>query len=191
MAEIELTRPDGYKTDRLRAYQIYIDGQKAGKIKSGETKTFNVAPGRRQLRLKQDWAASEKQQVDLGEGDRAEFICAPRVKENDVNLMTGLQMIYWSTLGCRSYIELRQAGDIPLADESKSRLQNFDGLKLFGIALVIGIAIWVLTGESIVAIGVVVAAMAIVISGLVAKGIGRVAVRGTEEVQKRRDGTPR
>jgi hypothetical protein len=187
MAEIKLTRPDGYKTDRLRAYQIYIDGQRVEKVKPGETKIFTVPPGRHELRLKQDWAASEKQQVDLGNDDRAEFVCAPRVKENDVNLVSGLRTIYWSTLGCRSYIDLRQGNDISL-DESKSWVQKFDGPKLFGIALVIGVALWALTGQSLVAIGAVVAAMAIVVFGLIAKGIGRVAVQATEEVQKRRDG---
>jgi hypothetical protein len=45
---------------------------------------------------------------------------------------------------------------------------KFDGPKLFGIALVIGVARWALRGQSIVAIGVVVAAMAIMVSGLIA-----------------------
>lgn len=187
MAELELLRPAGYKTDRLRAYQIYIDGQKIGKIKPGETEVFTLSPGQHELQLKQDWAASEKLKVDLDDSDRAQFVCAPRIKDNDVGMVSGLRMIYWSTLGCRSYIDLRQGDDISLADESKSWVQKFDGPKLFGIALLIGVALWALTGQSIMAMGVVVAALAIVVAGLAARGIGKVTVQVSEEVQKRRD----
>jgi hypothetical protein len=188
MAEMELTRPTGYKTDRLRGYQVYIDGQKVGKIKPGETKFFNLPPGRHELQLKQDWASSEKLQVDLGGDDRAQFVCVPRVKENDVGMVSGLRMIYWSTFGCRRYIDLRPGAEIAAVNEPKRGLLSLDGPKLFGIALVIGIAYWVLTGQSIVVSGVVVAAIAIVLAGLVARGIGKAAVQIGEEVRKRRDG---
>jgi hypothetical protein len=187
MAELELSRATGYKTDRLRAYQIYIDGQKVSKLKPGETDTFTLSPGRHKLQLKQDWTTSEKLQVDLGDNDRAQFVCAPRIKENDVGVVSGLRMIYWSTLGCRRYIDLRQGDDFTLVDEPNSWLQKFDGLKLFGIALAIGIVFWVLTGQSIVTMGVMIAAAAIVVSGLVARGIGNMTVQVSENVQKHRD----
>lgn len=188
MAEITLTRPTGYRVDSGREYQIIIDRKKVGSIKIGETKVFTLSPGRHEVRLKQDWASSEKLEFDLGENDQAQFVCAPRIKENDVGMVNGLRVIYWATLGCRRYIDLRQDHDLALADEPNSWLQRFNGPKLFGIALLIGIAYWALTGQSVVAMGVVVAAMAVVVSGLVAKGIGKVAVQATEEVQKRRDG---
>lgn len=97
-------------------------------------------------------------------------------------------MIYWSTFGCRRYIDLRPGDEIVTVNEPKRGLLSLDGPKLFGIALVIGIAFWALTGQSIVVLRVVVAAMAIVVSGLAARGIGRAAVQIDEEVQKRRDG---
>jgi hypothetical protein len=187
MAEIILTRPDGFKTDRLRAYQVYVDGSRLGKIRAGETERFQLSPGLHKLQLKEDWASSEKLQVDLGADDRAQFICAPRVTENDVSVMSGLRMVYWMTFGCRRYIDLQHGDQLPVEPESRSRWQTLIGPMLFGIVLLIGIAYWALTGHSVVVVGVVVAAMAVVVGGLVGRGIGKVAVQTTEEVQKRRD----
>jgi hypothetical protein len=188
MAEIKLTRPTGYRVDSGREYQLVIDRKKVGSIKSGETKVFTVPPGRHEVQLKQDWASSEKLQVDLGDSDQAQFVCTPRIKENDVNIVVGLRAIYWTTFGCRRYIDLRPGDELAVAPEPKRGLLSLDGPKLFGIALLIGIAYWTLTGQSIVVIGVVVAAMALVVSGLIGRGIGKVAVQVSDEVQKRRGG---
>jgi hypothetical protein len=67
MAEIELTRPTGYRVDHGREYRVDIDGQKVGSIKIGETKVFTLPAGRHELQLKQDWGASEKLRVELGD----------------------------------------------------------------------------------------------------------------------------
>jgi hypothetical protein len=185
MAEIALTRPGGYKTDRLRAYQIHIDGKRVGEIRPGKTEVFEVPSGRHALQLKQDWTSSEKLQVDLDADDRLQFVCAPKVKENGVTMMIGLRMIYWSTLGFRRYIDLRHGAELAAASEQKSWML-LNGPKLFGIALLIGITWWALTGQSIAVVGVVVAAMALVVGGLVGRAIGTTAVQATEEVQERR-----
>jgi hypothetical protein len=189
MAEIELTRPTGYRVDRGREYRVDIDSQKVGSIKIGETKVFALPSGRHELRLKQDWAASEKLQIELGDNERAQFVCAPRIKQNEETMMVGLRAIYWTTLGCRRYIDLRPGDEIAAEDEPKRGLLSLNGPKLFGIALVIGIAYWALTGQSIVALGVVVAAIAFVAAGLVAKRLGRAAAHMDKEVQKHRSGS--
>ncbi|HEY7455804.1 MAG TPA: hypothetical protein VH703_00890 [Solirubrobacterales bacterium] len=186
MAEIKLTRPTGYRVDRGREYRVDIDRKKVGSIRIGESQIFTVPPGRHTLQLKQDWGASEKLQVDLGDNDQAQFACAPRIKENDVSMIVGLRAIYWTTIGCRRYIDLRRGDQIADPSEPKRVLCGLDGPKLFAISLVIGIAWWVLTGQDIVAMGVVVAAMAIVVSGLIARGISKAAVRTSKSVQKRR-----
>lgn len=188
MAEIVLTRPTGYRTDRLRPYRVIIDDQKIGAIKPGETEVFSFPPGSHQLQLKIDWASSEKLQVDLGDDDQVKFVCTPRVKEDGVTMVIGLKMIYWLTFGCRRYIDLRHGTELAVANEPERKLQNLSGPMLFGIALVIGIVFWALTGQSSVVLGVVVAAFAVVLSGLVARGISKVAVQISEEVQKHRDG---
>lgn len=188
MPEIELTRPPGYRVDRGRDYRVDIDGQKVGSIKLGETKVFTVSAGAHELQLKQDWASSEKLQVDLVDTDRAQFVCAPRIKDNEETMMVGLRAIYWSTFGCRRYIDLRLGNELAAADQRERRLHGLDGRKVFGIALVIGLIVWVLTGQSIVALGVVVAGIAMVPSGIAARGISKVAVQINEEVRKHRDG---
>lgn len=188
MAKIVLTRPTGYKTDRLRPYQIYIDGQKVGHIKPGQAEAFEVPAGQHELRLKVDWGASEALKVDLGENDEEKFVCGPRVKQNDVTIAAGYRQAYWSTFGCRRYIDLRSGDKLGGETESRSKLHGLDGPMLFGIALLIGVAYWILTGRSIVLVGVVVAAMALVVGGLVGRGIGKATVQVTEEVQKHRDG---
>lgn len=186
MSEIQLTRPTGFRVDSGREYRIFVDRKSVGSIKVGETKVFTVPPGCRELQLKQDWAASEKLEVDLGENEQARFECAPRVKENDIGIVNGLRVTYWATLGCRRYIDLRHGCDLALTDEPNVWLQKFDGPKLFGVALVIGIAFWALTGQAVVVIGVVVSAMAVVVAGLVGRGIGKGAGQIGEEVKRRR-----
>jgi hypothetical protein len=190
MAEIELTRPTGYRVDRGREYRVDIDGKNVGSIKIGETKVFTIPSGPHELQLKQDWGSSEKLQVDLGDNDRAQFVCAPRIKQNEETAMVGFRVAYWATIGSRRYIDLRPGDEIAAAEsEPKRRLLSLTGPELFGIALVIGVAYWVLAGKSIVVLGVVVATIAFVLSGLVARGLGRAAVHIDEEVQKHRPGS--
>jgi hypothetical protein len=186
VAEIVLKRPGGYKSDRLRAYQVYIDGQKMGQIKPDETQAFDVPPGHHELRLKIDWGASETLPVRLGEDDVAKFVCGPRVKETDDTLLDGYRVAYWMTFGCKRYIDLQQGERLPVETASKTRWQTLGGPTLFGVALLVGIAFWALTGNDVVVVGVVVAAMALVVGGLVGRGIGKVAGQTTEEVRKRR-----
>lgn len=186
MAEIVLKRPTGYKSDRLRAYQIYVDGRKIGQIKAGETKTIDVTPGRHELRLKIDWGASETLQVDLRDDDVARLVCGPRLKTSDSTLMDGYKSAYWMTFGSRRYIDLQHGDHLPVESVSGGRRQRLGGLALFGILLFLGIALWALTGNSVVAVGVVVGAMALVVGALIGRGFGKGAVKGTEEIQDRR-----
>lgn len=109
MAEIVLKRADGHRVDRRRAYRVFIDNQKAGKIQPGESKAFEVAPGRHQLQLKIDWGSSEKRQVDVTEGSQATFVCRPRIAQSGISLKVGFQGIYFTTIGRRRYIVLDRA----------------------------------------------------------------------------------
>jgi hypothetical protein len=163
---------------------VDIDGQKVGSIKIGETKVFTLPSGRHELQLKQDWGSSEKLQVDLDDTDRAQFVCAPRIKQNEETIMVGFRVLYWATIGCRRYIDLRPGDEIAVESEPKRGLLSLNGPKLFGIALVAGIVFWALTGHNIVAVGAMVAAIAIVLASLVARGISKAAVRISKEVEK-------
>jgi hypothetical protein len=106
MPEIALTRPTDYRVDRLRAYRIFIDGKKMARIKPGETKVFTVAPGQHDLQLKIDWASSERLRVNIGDSDRAEFVCAPQITQNEISFKVGFKLIYLLTLKHKRYISL-------------------------------------------------------------------------------------
>lgn len=69
MASLTITRDSGY-ADRLRAYQVVLDGERIGEIRNGETKEFSIGPGKHALSLKIDWCGSET----------IDFVVAPEEK---------------------------------------------------------------------------------------------------------------
>lgn len=186
MAEIEVTRPTGYRVDGRRDYQVFVDRKKVGSIKSGETRNFEVSAGNHELQLKIDWGSSERMRVALAGDERATFVCAPRVKQNEDSIVMGFILAYWMVFGFRRYIDLQPGDHLAVETESKTWWQRLIGPPLFGFALSIGVIYWALTGNSVVVGGVVAGAMAWVVGGLIGRGFGKVAVEATEEVQNRR-----
>ena len=67
MATLELTRERGWG-DALRAYKLLVDDVVVGDIRAGETKTWEVAPGWRTVRMKIDWCGSPA--IDVRAGDQ-------------------------------------------------------------------------------------------------------------------------
>jgi hypothetical protein len=70
-----LRRPLG---DVLRTYKVVIDGNTVGDIRRGETKTFDVPPGRHEIHLEIDWAKSRNLELNLSSGDVASLTCSAR-----------------------------------------------------------------------------------------------------------------
>jgi hypothetical protein len=70
-----LRRPLG---DVLRTYKVVIDGNTVGDIRRGETKTFDVPPGRHEIHLEIDWAKSRDLELNLSSGDVATLTCSAR-----------------------------------------------------------------------------------------------------------------
>jgi hypothetical protein len=70
-----LRRPLG---DVLRTYHVVIDGNTVGDIRRGETKTFDVPPGRHEIHLEIDWAKSRDLELNLSSGDVASLTCRAR-----------------------------------------------------------------------------------------------------------------
>jgi hypothetical protein len=74
---IRLRRRQGWR-DRLRAYQVRIDGNLVGKIAEGETKDFFVPAGEHRVRLVDAWCYTSREvMLQVPEGELAEFICRP------------------------------------------------------------------------------------------------------------------
>ncbi len=87
--------------DRLRAYRVMVDGQEIGRVKNGETATYDVTPGQHQVQLGIDWARSPSLTVNVGPGEEIRLLAAPKA-----NPFTAL---YYITFGRNQYIDLRQA----------------------------------------------------------------------------------
>jgi hypothetical protein len=87
-----LRRPLG---DILRTYKVVIDGDTVGEIRRGETKTFDVPPGRHAIQLEIDWASSRKLDLNLSSGDVASLECSARPPNSG-----------WTALASKNYIKL-------------------------------------------------------------------------------------
>jgi len=64
MGSVTITRRKAVWRDRARAYSVVIGGRQVGKLKSGETATFNLIPGPHEVRMKIDWCGSPRVTVD-------------------------------------------------------------------------------------------------------------------------------
>jgi len=87
-----LRRPIG---DVLRSYKVVIDGNTVGDIRRGETKTYDVPPGRHEIHLEIDWAKSRNLELNLSSGDVASLTCSARPPNAG-----------WTALASKNYIKL-------------------------------------------------------------------------------------
>jgi hypothetical protein len=74
---VRVTREDGV-TDRLRGYELFIDGQRAGELLPGRSVTVPCMPGTHTIKLRLDWSGSGEVTCTAAEGQTAEFTCRPR-----------------------------------------------------------------------------------------------------------------
>ena len=77
MPSIRLHRAKQY-ADRLRAYQILIDDEKAGEIKAGATVELVVGEGTHRIAVKLDWCRSDEIVFNLRGDEVLELSCANR-----------------------------------------------------------------------------------------------------------------
>jgi len=78
-AIVRITRSSSY-ADRLRAYQILIDGREAGRVKAGQSVEISVSPGTHSVVAKIDWCGSNTINFDVGAGQPACFECASNLQ---------------------------------------------------------------------------------------------------------------
>lgn len=82
-----ITRKKEFR-DYFRAYKVILDDKEIGKIKSGETKKFELPKGVHQLHLKIDWCTSSTVEFSSSQED-LEFECG--------NSLKGLKILRAST----------------------------------------------------------------------------------------------
>ena len=75
-ARITIDRINHYR-DTVRAYQVKIDGQVAGRVKDGKQETFEISPGTHQVRVRLMWLQSPTVEVHLEEGTEATLRTGP------------------------------------------------------------------------------------------------------------------
>lgn len=101
MAAIIITRLKEYH-DKFRKYNIYIDGEKAGTIGSGETKTFNVQPGLHTVAAKIDWCCSQTLAVNCTDTNHL-TVASFKSKKSFF-----FDAIYFITIGRKEYLVLEE-----------------------------------------------------------------------------------
>lgn len=74
---ITLSRTASGWRDRLRRYQVIIDGQRVAVIKRGERLDLPVTAGRHTVHLRIDWAGSPQLPVDVRAGEVVALECEP------------------------------------------------------------------------------------------------------------------
>ncbi len=71
---IRLTRTSEWK-NRFRAFAVFIDGAKVGKIRNGQSVTFPIDPGDHELFVKIDWCVSNAVGLSVPKGVTVELSC--------------------------------------------------------------------------------------------------------------------
>ena len=107
MAILRIIRDSGY-ADRLRAYQVIVDGKHVGDLRDGQTKEFPVSAGQRQLSLKIDWCGSKTVSFSVAEDDTVTF----HAKSNLRGPMV-FAALWYALFDRHSYLTLEQEPNQP------------------------------------------------------------------------------
>jgi hypothetical protein len=81
---IKIKRNSGY-ADKLRAYQINVDGKIIGEIKDGQKIEIAIPKGQHKMYLKIDWCRSNSIDFELGD-EIIEFECGSN--------LTGIKLLF-------------------------------------------------------------------------------------------------
>ena len=71
-ATLRITRTSQY-ANKLRAYSIFVDGTRVGKIKDGETVTYLVSPGSHTIQARIDWCRTKPFEITVKPGQNVPF----------------------------------------------------------------------------------------------------------------------
>lgn len=96
---IRLRRPKRW-ADKLRAYRVFVDGDKVGTIRQGEDRFFPLKPGTHEVVLWIDWCRSNRLVVDIAEREEVQMECGGH---------SPFAVFYYATLGRASYLTLDEA----------------------------------------------------------------------------------
>jgi hypothetical protein len=92
-ARVTLYRQPSPRQDILTTYQVMIDGTVAGTIRRKQTKSFDVAPGHREIHLEWKKYRSMSLRLDLAPGQEARLVCRPRPAKDWPRKMPNMYMV--------------------------------------------------------------------------------------------------
>lgn len=99
--QLVLIRAHSY-VDRIRAYQVIIDGVPAGPILDGERKIYTLSQGNHEIALKIDWCGSTPVKFSINMDERKYLTCGPN--------LDGIRFLlfpWYVTFGRRRYLRLK------------------------------------------------------------------------------------
>jgi hypothetical protein len=99
---LTVTRDSGY-ADKIRKYEVLIDGKQVGEIANGETKSFDVTPGGHTIQLKIDWARSNQIEFTSSNNEDLRFKVSSPLR--GINL---IKSILFATVLSHKYLILEQ-----------------------------------------------------------------------------------
>ena len=102
---LKITREPGGWVDRLRAYQVCVNGKERAEIRAGEQRVLDVSSGPVEVLLKLDFCRSRIVRLDVAEGDEPHLHCGPR---------SWITMLYGITFGRNNYMHLRIQSEDPV-----------------------------------------------------------------------------
>lgn len=100
-SQVILTRTHSY-VDRLRTYQVYIDGMCVDQILDGERKIYKLGPGDHELTLKIDWCGAAPVKFHLNQGEMKSLSCRP-----NLDGIKFLLLLWYVSFGRNQYIRLK------------------------------------------------------------------------------------
>lgn len=102
-AQITVRRKTSY-ADRLRAYEVRLDGVAVGSVRARGAVTVPVSPGKHSLALRIDWCGSPRVDFEAHTGEELVFECGSSL--SGWRLLLGLFYIIFRT---KQYLWLRRA----------------------------------------------------------------------------------
>lgn len=107
---IRIRRRTGQYVDRLRSYEVVLDGNIVGRINTGEVFEYQPTPGAHTLQLKIDWCGSTALDFEIQDDEVVDFECGG---------LSGYKLwfIFWISIFQRDrYLWLKKIGFYSTSD---------------------------------------------------------------------------
>jgi hypothetical protein len=99
VASLQIRRRAAGDVDRLRTYEVWVDGSHAGGLLPAQALQIGLSPGRHVVHLQIDWCRSRRIPFVIAPGQTLALVCAPAANRVTVTLMVSIL--------CKRYIKVR------------------------------------------------------------------------------------